>query len=351
MGITSGGNAGAGGKAGAGGSAGSEAGAGAGGVGGCEDEETRCSGNIVQECADGEWQDRRLCENFCRHGECENPPSCEGSLTCAGSVSCCRALEVPGGTFLRDYDGKTYEDSTHPATVSGFLLDRFEVTVSRMRNFVNAYPELDLEPGEGKAEHISEDEGWKESYALPASQDELIAALQCPDATFDTGITAGNQLRAVNCVTFPIAYAFCIWDGGRLPTEAEWNLAAAGGSEQREFPWQAPLEEEPPTPTYAYFDQFDGLPTAVGSTSPAGDGRWGHADLAGNVFEWTLDTFSASYPDECVNCLSTTTTGERALRGGSYLNYSDGMAVAARWPVQAAVATSFTGFRCVHDIQ
>jgi formylglycine-generating enzyme len=220
-----------------------------------------------------------------------------------------------------------------------------------MRSFVDAYPEIELAPGDGKAGHIPEDEGWKESYELPASREDLIAALQCPNSTFTTGSVPGNALLPINCVSFPIAYAFCIWDGGRLPTETEWNFAAAGGTEQREFPWQAPFEEEPPSPTYAYFEQFDGLPTAVGSTSPAGDGKWGHADFAGNVFEWMLDTFSASYPDDCVNCLNTTITGERALRGGSYLNYADQMAVSVRWPVQAAVATSYTGFRCVHDIQ
>jgi formylglycine-generating enzyme len=57
---------------------------------------------------------------------------------------------------------------------------------------------------------------------------------------------------------------------------------------------------------------------AVGS-KPAGDGRWGQSDLAGNVFEWTLD-WSGIYASTCTDCADLTAGSYRIVRGGSFVN-------------------------------
>ena len=87
----------------------------------------------------------------------------------------------------------------------------------------------------------------------------------------------------MNCIDWYTAYAFCIWDGGRLASEAEWNFAAAGGSEQRYYPWgDASLD-----PTLASYGCTEGVWDG-GSTCPlsflpavgshtAGDGPSGTA--------------------------------------------------------------------------
>jgi formylglycine-generating enzyme required for sulfatase activity len=55
-----------------------------------------------------------------------------------------------------------------------------------------------------------------------------------------------NDQYPMNCVNWYEAFAFCIWDGGRLPTEAEWEYAAAGGDENRIYPWGNDVAEPLP---------------------------------------------------------------------------------------------------------
>ena len=62
-------------------------------------------------------------------------------------------------------------------------------------------------------------------------------SLKCGGALSTWLDNAGHELHPINCVTFYVSYAFCIWDGGRLPTEAEFEFAAAGGSDDRLYPW------------------------------------------------------------------------------------------------------------------
>jgi len=172
------------------------------------------------------------------------PPSCVGlPETCgpSGNASCCASCVVPGGTFNRS------NDPAYPATVSDFRLDVYEITVGRFRNFVAAYPGNMPAAGSGKNPNNPSDPGWDAAWnaSMPADQFALILTLENSGTSimgFETWTNSpgGNENRPINSITWLEAFAFCIWDGGRLPTEAEWNYAAAGGSEQRAYPWSSP---------------------------------------------------------------------------------------------------------------
>ena len=111
---------------------------------------------------------------------------------------------------------------------------------------------------------------------------------------------ATGEHQPINCITWYEAYAFCIWDGGFLPSEAEWNYAASGGSEQRVYPWSSPSMPTTIDCAHANYSPMGMSPCSttgpedVGSDSPTGDGKWGQADLSGNVWEWTLDSSPAA---------------------------------------------------------
>ncbi len=270
--------------------------------------------------------------------------------------SCCTSLPTTGGTYYRTYDpigeggvevspdgGPTGE--ADPATVSTFRLDKYDVTVGRFRAFVNAVLPADggagwtPEAGSGKHAHLNGGEGLSNngsgemvrSLGWSPSDDSNVAPtntnLVCDpnDATWTSAAGAQENLP-INCVSWSEAYAFCIWDGGFLPSESEWEYAAAGGSQQREYPWGAAA---PGTASqYAIYNcnypngssmcSADGTQNIAPVGTPvAGTGLFGQLDLAGNVWQWLLDWYAASYAP-CSDCADTTASSYRVFRGGSF---------------------------------
>ena len=152
----------------------------------------------------------------------------------------------------------------------------------------------------------------------------------------------------MNCIDWYTAFAFCAWDGGRLPTEAEWNYAASGGNEQRYYPWSSPGTSTTIDDSYAVYCGGSCSGTQnVGSKSPKGDGKWGQSDLAGNVFEWNLDWYASPYTNQCGNCADLMSASYRVIRGGGFfVNVASGLGSAGRGEYPPEVHYTGNGARC-----
>jgi formylglycine-generating enzyme required for sulfatase activity len=289
---------------------------------------------------------------------------------------------VPSGTYYRTYTndetGPTYESD--PATVSGFRLDKYEVTVGRFRQFVDAWDGgtgLDggngYEPPDGSGKHthlngglglvnVAADAGVAYETGWVASNDGNIAPTDVNLACFTGASTwtpsvGSDENLPVNCVNWYEAYAFCIWDGGFLPSEAEWEYAAAGGSQQREYPWG--LEDPGTGSQYAIYGCYypsggesggcaDLANIAPVGTATLGAGLWGQLDLAGNAYEWNLD--DTNYVDPCRDCADLTaavmTSIDRGYRGGGFAFPTSLFVPTYRSGDSAAGRSLFIGFRC-----
>jgi formylglycine-generating enzyme required for sulfatase activity len=112
-----------------------------------------------------------------------------------------------------------------------------------------------------------------------------------------------------------------------------------------------PFDSDAITPDHAVYLSTELLPSAVGS-KPQGKGRWGHADLSGNVDEWTLDYFVARYPStQCIDCLATTgVAGRRSIRGGSFDISGQYLYSSSRVAHPESQELYQVGFRCARDV-
>jgi hypothetical protein len=177
-------------------------------------------------------------------GNDAQPPSCrapgQGLTSCgADGDSCCASPQVAGGTYERTFTVTNGQPMSlaDPATISTFRLDKYEVTVGRFRRFVsdwNGGAGFRPPPGSGKHGHLNAglglansgaagtyESGWSESDDRRIAPTDDNLGLCGAYATWTPSPSSQEDLP-INCVNWWEAYAFCIWDGGFLASEAEW---------------------------------------------------------------------------------------------------------------------------------
>jgi formylglycine-generating enzyme required for sulfatase activity len=184
----------------------------------------------------------------------------------------------------------------------GFALDETEVTIARLRSYVEWAEGRPPAPGLGAVAAIAGsgwNPAWDEKVSLDVVSEQLRLSLtdrcEVPNGRGGQVEYEDESVRPANCISWYTALSLCLSEGGRLPTLAEWTYAAEGGRQGRLYPWgdDAPTQEHVAmaclgdgTSGCSALDLLD-----VGSR-PLGAGRWGHLDLAGSLEEWTLDALT-----------------------------------------------------------
>jgi iron(II)-dependent oxidoreductase len=230
---------------------------------------------------------------------------------------------IPGGTFMlgaSQQDGFVFDNEkwAHRVEIEPFHIARAAVSNGDYLNFVQA-------DGYSKQEYWDK-EGWQ--WLKHVDLKHPVYWRHDADGwqirKFDRW-----QLLPVNAalihVSWHEAQAYCRWAGRRLPTEAEWEVAAAAepsadgqslASTRRHFPWgnEAPRADQANLDGYA-------LGTVDVGAHAAGDSAFGCRQMIGNVWEWTQDTFGpypGFVPDMYQDYSQPLFGNTKVLRGGAW---------------------------------
>ncbi len=216
-----------------------------------------------------------------------------------------------------------------------FLLDKSEVSTK-------GYLECVMAAQCKKATRVVLTEESARAIGVPdvtdAIQPEQLAAAwekRCNQAR-------GAADHPINCVGFAAAESYCEWKKKRLPTSAEWTLAAAGAT-GRKYPWG----DAAPECSFACYGLNGTCVTSTNEVASCAIGSRKHdvtgegiVDLAGNLAEWVSDKVSGGEADG---------PAWRVLRGGSFLDEAQGLATTTERGAPPVTAYVSIGFRCALD--
>ena len=233
---------------------------------------------------------------------------------------------IPAGPFtMGSHDGLPNERPEHTVTLDAYYIDRYEVTLSRYRRFLE----------EGK-------------HDSPPTWDDEAA------------VTVGD--RPAIGMRWDSAVAYCRWAGKRLPTEAEWEKAARG-TDGRRYPWgdMQPFVDmanynrgmwvSEAITLVAVTSGLEGMSVRHG-LKEGGRSPFGVFHMAGNAAEWVADWYERDYYHKSPgrNPPGPAIGEKRILRGGSWADVPTALRVTARFSAEPDFEDRTVGFRCAMDM-
>jgi formylglycine-generating enzyme required for sulfatase activity len=262
-------------------------------------------------------------------------------------------ISLPGGVFtMGSENGEPDEKPAHKVKLSPFKIDEHEVTNAEYRECV------------------------KSGKCAPAHYDDNHCNVMTPQGWYD-GIAPSvfkDANKPVTCVNYAEAQAYCASQGGRLPTEAEWEYAARAGTSTKYY-WGNDPDKSCGCANTADIDGATVFENIWGNKYPehanCHDGNpytapvksykpnaFGLYDMTGNASEWVADWYKDRYEPgsrdsvdkdkNYVNPKGPDTSNYRVVRGGSAESRPDQITTTYRDRSMPFYRMIYFGFRCVY---
>ncbi len=228
---------------------------------------------------------------------------------------------VPGGIGKRGLGDETPHGPAHIVQTSPFLIDRTEVTNAQYAEFLAHMRRTQDRTVRHHEDHSMEVKPWNwKAETVPSNERDL----------------------PVTGISWYAAYAYARWVGGRLPTEAEWERAAAG-PHGLAYPWGDDFD-----PARC---RFEGERPVRADSIPAGESPYSLLHTFGNVREWCLDRYNPRWflRSYRVNPRGPSAGRHRTIRGGSFETAASGFRLQILEHADASSSTADVGFRVAHN--
>ena len=215
-----------------------------------------------------------------------------------------KLIKVEGGSFMMGCDDKIYEKCyddekpLHKVTLTDYYIGQTEVTNAQYAEFLNEYESDEVKEGEYKGQKMIYEYKWgvKKENGIWKPQ-------------------TGYKNHPVIYVTWFGANEFCRYYKGFLPSEAQWEYAARGGSKSNNYKYAG---SNNPDEVAWHSGNTDNKTDSVKTRKP---NELGLYDMSGNVWEWCQDWYDEKYYENnkiITNPINNSKANRRILRGGSF---------------------------------